>query len=176
MNSRLLLPIAALVSSACASKASNPSATSSAPAALATEAAGKSWSGNFQQQQQRSSGVGPAGVNRAHGSVRLSPKPGDDSRTKVQINVTVVDNAGATMSWGIFPGRCGSGSGLGLPLSPPSSLPSLEANRSGAATLNTDIALKMPSSGTYHVNVFWKTSTSDLSDVATCANLRAENS
>ena len=114
-------------------------------------------------------------MNRASGTVRLTPKPGDNQRTKVAISVTVVDNAGATMAWGIFPGRCGSGSGLGLPLVPPSSLPSLEANRSGAATLTTEIALALPSSGTYHLNVFWKTSTSDLSEVATCANLRAEN-
>jgi hypothetical protein len=135
-----------------------------------------SWAGNFQQQQQRASGVGPAKTNRAHGTVRLSPKPGDDKRTKVAISVTVVENAGATMAWGIFPGRCGSGSGLALPLIPPTSLASLEANRSGAATLSTEIPLQMPASGTYHVNVFWKTgATTDLADVATCANLRIEN-
>lgn len=176
MNSRLFLPIAALVSSACASKGGNaPAETSSAPAALATATAGMAWSGNFQQQQQRTSGVGPTSANRAHGTVRLSPKPGDDKRTKVAINVTVVANPGATMAWSIYPGRCGSGSGMALPLVPPSSLPSLEAGRTGAATLNTEVALQMPGSGAYHLNVFWGTRTADLADVATCANLRLEN-
>jgi len=175
MKHRLLLPIAALVSSACASKSgSNPSQSSSAPAALAT-AGGSAWVGNFQQQQQRVSGVGPTSMNRAHGTVRLSPKPGDDSRTKVAMNVTVVAATGNTMAWGIFPGRCGSGSGMALPLVPPSSLPSLEAGRTGAATLNTDIAFKMPTSGQYHLNVFWGTRTADLADVATCANLTRES-
>lgn len=175
MNHRLLLPIAALVSSACASKNPEPSASSSAPAALATSAGGAIWVGNFQQQQQRTQGLGPTKTNRAHGNVRLSPKPGDAARTKVEINVTVVEAQGATMAWGIYPGRCGSGSGMALPLIPSSSIPSLEANRSGAATLNTDIALVMPQTGVYHLNVYWTTRTTDLSDVATCANLRVEN-
>jgi len=172
MYRHFLLPIAALVTSACAAK--GPSASSSAPAVLATSS-GATWVGNFQQQQQRAAGVGPTAANRAHGTVRLSPKPGDTTRTQVQINVTVVAATGATMSWGIYPGRCGSGSGMSLPLVPPSSLPSLEAGRTGAATLNTELALQMPKSGNYHLNVFWSTRTSDLADVATCANLRVEN-
>ena len=175
MNHRLILPIAALVTGACASKNPEPSASSSAPAALATSSGGATWVGNFQQQQQRTQGIGPTKTNRAHGSVRLSPKPGDEKRTKVSISVTVVEAAGATMAWGIYPGRCGSGSGMALPLVPTSAIPSLEANRSGAATLNTDIALVMPQNGVYHLNVYWGTRTSDLTDVATCANLRVEN-
>ena len=177
MNSRFFLPIAALVTSACASKGPGPQPVSSAPAALSTSAGGSTWIGSFQQQQQRAaSGIGPVKTNRAHGEVRLSPKPGDASRTKVQMSVTVVEAPGATMSWGIFPGRCGSGSGMALPLVPISSLPSLEANRSGAATLNSEIALQLPQSGTFHLNVFWTTRAADLSDVATCANLRLEGS
>ena len=176
MNHRLFLPIAALVSSACASKNPEPAASSSAPAALATSSGGATWVGNFQQQQQRTSqGIGPAKTNRAHGTVRLTPKPSDNARTLVNISVTVVEAAGATMAWGIYPGRCGSGSGMALPLIPSSAIPSLEANRSGAATLNTDVAFQMPTSGVYHLNVYWGTRTSDLADVATCANLRMEN-
>ena len=174
MHRHLFLPIAALVTSACASKSPSTTPSSSAPAALATSVGAVTWSGNFQQQQQRVAGVGPTSTNRAHGNVRLSPKQGDDKRTQVVLNVTVVAAPGATMAWGIYPGRCGSGSGMALPLIPPSSLPSLEAGRTGAASLNTDIALQMPTSGSYHLNVFWTTRTADLADVATCANLRVE--
>jgi hypothetical protein len=172
MNGRFLVPVAALVASACAPK--SPAPSSSPPAALATSATVPAWVGSFQQQQQRAAGVGPTSANRAHGTIRLAPKPGDENRTKVQISVTVVAAPGATMAWGIFPGRCGSGSGMALPLVPPSSLPSLEAGRTGAATLNTEVALQLPKTGQYHVNVFWTTRTADLTDVATCANLRTE--
>ena len=130
------------------------------------------WSGSFQQQQQVASGVGPTSKNRAFGSVKLAPSSSNPSRTRVEIELTAPVQAAASMAWGVYPGRCGSGSGLGMPIVATSSLPMLEATRNGSASLASDVAMELPVSGTYHLNVFWGISTGDLADVLTCANLK----
>ena len=159
----------ALVVTACAQR--TPAAATSSSALLQSHSP-RAWTGRFQQQQQRASGVGPTSKNRAFGSVKLAPKAGDAKRTRVEIDLNAPVQAGASMAWSVYPGRCGSGSGLGMPLVATSSLPMLEAIRSGSASLATDVAFELPTSGTYHLNIFWGISSSDLADVLTCANLR----
>jgi hypothetical protein len=129
------------------------------------------WGGEFRPQQQRTGGLGPTGKNRVFGSVALERLPGDSTRSRIQLAITTFLSGGQSLPWSIYPGRCGSGSGLASPLIPPGTLPMLETVANGKATLNSEVALRLPAKGTYHLNVFWSTASMDLSAVLACANL-----
>jgi hypothetical protein len=167
---RHLLPIAALAAAGCASS----SVRAPAPEPSATTTAAVKWSGNFQPQQQRSANLEPTVKNRAFGTAVLAPAKDDANRTRVQLTVNAQVESGLSLPWGIYPGRCGSGSGLALPLIATQTLPSLDVNRNGSAQLDSEIALTLPKTGTFHLNIFWPSRANELNGVLTCANLKAE--
>ena len=160
----LLFVTTALAGCASAGKpAREPSALGSTPV---------KWAGTFQPQQQRSAALGPTQKNIAYGTVSITPTDSDDERSQVQINLNAGVTSGQTLAWGIYPGRCGSGSGLAMPLVTQTNLPPIEVIRSGGAQLNSEVKLKMPRSGSYQVNIFWtQRASADLADVMTCANI-----
>lgn len=169
MRRTLLLPAVALLALGCVRKTAP--VTQAAMTGVPVR-----WSGSFQPQQQRTGGLGPTASNRAFGSVSLTPSLTDANRARVQITLTAPVQTGQSLAWGMFPGRCGSGSGMAMPVVAVTTLPPLEVVRSGGAQMDQEIAITLPSGGGYHVNVFWSTRAGDLSDVMTCANLRAANS
>lgn len=137
-------------------------------------AAAVKWSGTFQPQQQRTGNLAPTVKNRAFGTAELTPSKVDANRARVQLTVNAQVESGSSLPWGIYPGRCGSGSGLTLPLVATQTLPTLDVNRNGSAQLDSEIALTLPKSGTFHLNVFWPRRENELDGVLTCANLKAE--
>jgi hypothetical protein len=52
--------------------------------------------------------------------------------------------------------------------------PVIEIGGNGRGEVDTDMALRLPVLGTYHVNVYW-TGRGGLADVMTCANLKRED-
>jgi len=172
MHPRTLL-LATLGVAACASRPGPGAIAAREPSGLSTEPV--RWAGNFQPQQQRVAALGPTQKNRAYGTISLTPTESDSDRTQVQLTLNASVTAGQTLMWGIYPGRCGSGSTLAMPLIPPANLPQIEVIRSGGAQMNTEVKLRLPGSGTYQANVFWAQHTTDLNDVMTCANLTPQS-
>jgi len=116
--------------------------------------------------QQTSGGLGPTGQNKAFGTVKLSSK--GTARAQVSITVSTPLSNAASLNWAVLSGRCGSGS---LPLVGVERFPVIEVGNNGRGQLEGEMALDVPTSGTYHVNIYWG-SGQQISDVMTCANLR----
>ena len=170
MKLRLLfLPASVAMVSACASsKPVTDSAASVPTASVSTSGSTGSvvWTGSLQPMQQQSGGLGPTGQNKAFGNVRLTSK--GTSRTAISIQVSTPLSNAASLNWAILPGRCGTGS---LPLVGVERFPLIEVGNNGRGQLEGDMSLELPTSGTYHVNIYWG-SGQQISDVMTCANLR----
>ncbi|HZJ01454.1 MAG TPA: hypothetical protein VFD22_12400 [Gemmatimonadaceae bacterium] len=170
MRLRLLcLPASVAAVAACASSKPVTDSAAGVPTASVSTSGSAGpviWSGSLQPMQQTSGGLGPTGQNKAFGSVRLSSK--GTARTAISIQVSTPLSSAASLNWAMLPGRCGTGS---LPLVGVERFPVIEVGNNGRGQLEGDMALELPESGTYHVNIYWG-SGSQLSDVMTCANLR----
>lgn len=168
MRIRLLcLPASLIGLAGCAS--SKPVADSAAgvpTASVSTSTGPVTWTGSLQPIQQASGSLGPTGQNKAFGTVTLSSK--GTTRTAISITVSTPLTNAASLNWAVLSGRCGSGS---LPLVGIERFPLIEVGNNGRGQLETDMALELPQSGSYHVNIYWGTG-QQLSDVMTCANLR----
>lgn len=111
----------------------------------------------------------PTSQNKAYGTVFLAVAGLD--RTRVRITVSTSHRFSTTVLWAMHTGRCGSGS---LPVMAIEHFPPIDISGNGRGDLDTDMALRLPVTGTYHVNVYW-TGRGGLSDVMTCANLQRES-
>jgi len=126
------------------------------------------WSGNFQPVQIRSSNVGMRIQSRIYGTAELATAEGNTSRTRARLRFTVQTTGGSfTVQWALLSGRCGSGS---LPVAPVENFPIIEVGSNGRAQLDDELALELPQSGEYHINVYL--GGQNLDNVITCANLR----
>lgn len=167
----LRAPVLLLGFAACATTkpvADTGAATGAAPAPSATISAGETvrWTGSLQPMQQRSGGLGPTGQNKAFGSVTLSSR--GPERTAISIQVSTPLQGSASLNWAILPGRCGSGA---LPIVGIERFPVIDVGNNGRGQLENEMSLGLPTSGAYHVNIYWAGG-QQLSDVMTCANLR----
>ena len=166
----IVAPAVIAVLAACASTTPVAASGDALPASASAQSAspGTRWSGSLQPTQQSSGSVGPRGQSKAFGSVRLSSKgPG---RTVVDLSLSTSLQNSTSLNWALLPGRCGTGS---LPLVGIERFPVIEVGTNGRGQLTSEMALALPESGTYHLNVYWG-SGQQLSDVMTCANLRKE--
>ncbi len=169
MRARNVLVFATLATAACASTPQvSPSAGGDDAAPATIDATGAtSYSGDFRPVQQNTGSVGMQAQQRIYGTVRLVFRE-LTSRTNVQMRLNTNVQSSEVLTWGVVPGRCGSG---GLPMSPVSQMPALEISNMGQGEVNRDgVALVMPAGATYHVNVYRGGDT--LRDVIACANLR----
>lgn len=122
------------------------------------------WSGKFRPTQQQSLGVEMRSRNIASGTVTLTAP--NEREMHVRISLSGPEDQSGALLWAIAPGACRSGS---IPLMPVSSFPELRMIN-GHAELDRPISIPIPTSGTYHVNVYNSTVT-DESGVMTCAEL-----
>ena len=127
------------------------------------------WSGNLQRVQQQSGRAFPTSQNKAYGTVHLAAAGPD--RARVRLFVSTSHRFSTTVLWAVHSGRCGTGS---LPLMAIEHFPAIEIGGNGRGEVDTDMALRLPATGTYHVNIYW-TGRGGLSDVMTCANLKRES-
>ena len=163
------MALAALVVSACASH-SGSSAPSSPPTASISPASSSSgsWTGSFQPVQQQSGNLTPRGTNRTYGTAVLTVSPSSPSRTHAVIEISTTLTTQSLLHWAIAAGRCGS---VTLPLIGVDQFPTIEVSNSGQGKVAADVPVNMPTSGTYHVDVYWGGG-QDRSDVMACANLK----
>lgn len=125
------------------------------------------WSGNLQSVQQRTGSLSPTSQTRAYGSVDLLITERDPNRTRAQIVVNLPTPQSTQLTWGLLPGRCGSG---GLPVMPVDQFPVIDVGNNGRGQLDVEMPMTLPTGGTYHVNVYRRGN--QLNDVVTCANLK----
>lgn len=169
MRARNVLVFATLATAACAS---SPQVSAGAggdnAAAGSIDATGAvTYTGDFRPVQQNTGAVGMQASQRIYGNVRLIFRE-STSRTNVQMRLNTNVQSSEVLTWGVVPGRCGSG---GIPMSPVSQMPALEISNMGQGEVNREgVALVLPAGATYHVNVYRGGDT--LRDVIACANLR----
>jgi len=161
-----------LASAACASGSSS-SASAPTPSASGSVNPGvapaRGWNGSFQPVQQQTGNLTPRGTNRTYGSVTLTASSASENRTHAEIEISTTLPTSALLHWALSSGRCGSST---LPLLGVDQFPSIEVSNSGQGKLSSDIPVTLPTSGSYHVDIFWSGG-QDRSDVMACANLRA---
>lgn len=122
------------------------------------------WQGTLQATQQRTGMAAPTSQNKTTGSVSLTEV--GPERTRVRMIVSTPVSSVSALQWAILPGRCGSGT---LPIAVVSSFPAIEISNNGRGELDMEIPLALPTSGTFHVNVY--RGGTQLNNVITCANL-----
>ena len=168
--------VAALALAGCASSpkvdssASAPAATSSAAASNSLSGSPtRRWTGNLNPTTSRTGQVAATGSSKTFGTVNLTVAESSENRSRARITLTA-PVSGAQLKWALLPGRCGSGavSVMAVEL-----FPVLDVGTSGRTDMDVEFPFTLPSSGTYHVNVYWPTG-QQLNDVMTCENLLME--
>lgn len=162
----LAIPAVALAVSACASAPKThlaevtPASSTPAPALI-------QWSGSFQAvQQQNGNANAPRGRNNASGTIVLTASSRNSIRARITLNSTT---SSQYVHWALISGRCGSSA---IPLLTVNQFPDISMSN-GRGQLDGQVPLDIPTSGTYHIDVYWSNG-QDQADVMTCANLRLE--
>ena len=158
----------ALATTACASGSqSRPPEPEATPNGSITPALIE-WTGSFQSiQQQAGDAAAPRGRNNATGRVVLT----SSGRNALHARITLTgggDNS-QYFHWALVSGRCGSPA---IPLLSINQFPDISMNK-GRGQVDGEVPLALPTSGTYHVDVYWSNG-QDQADVMTCANLKSE--
>jgi len=124
--------------------------------------------GPFTPTQVRSSNVAMRTQSRIYGNVELVAVEGETPRSRVRLTFTTqTGGTSYTAQWALLQGRCGTGS---LPVMAIDNFPQIEVGSNGRAQLDTELALGVPSTGEYHINVY--VGGQQLDNVITCANLK----
>jgi hypothetical protein len=156
-----------VLASACASGSHSPAVTPAGTGADAPGVLGLAWTGRFQPRQQQSGdGTSLRGRNNATGTVTLTALARE--RLRAEITVATPLATATNIRWSLSTGACGSNT---IPVLPVDQFPEITVSSSGRGQLDTEVPTSLPTSGSYHVNIFW-TNGADESDVMTCANLR----
>lgn len=167
--SAAFLSMAAL--GACASGGASSSSTASvAPSAQAVGSTTPvnliQWTGSFHPATEISSGGGGTHVS-VSGGAKLTATSGHG----MHAHLTLSTNAGIAdatpVHWAIAQGDCHNGA---LPVAPVSAFPDLNISND-RGELDADVAVDLPTSGRYHLNVY-KSESTDEADVFTCAPLQ----
>lgn len=127
------------------------------------------WSGKFTTSTKQSGDLAAIrGQANISGDVLLTAIAQD--RLKAEINVSNANGSRSELFWALVSGRCGSNS---IPTMTVNQFPVIEVSSTGTGRLNGEVPLALPTSGTYHVNLYL-THGGDEADVLSCANLRME--
>jgi hypothetical protein len=125
------------------------------------------WSGKFATMTKQSGDVSAIrGQTNITGDVTLTALA--ENRLKAEIDIANTNAARSELFWALVSGRCGSNS---IPTLTVNQFPVIEVNSSGRGRVSGEVPLGLPTSGTYHVNLYL-THGGDESDVLSCANLR----
>lgn len=164
------LSVAVVVTAGCASSSAGSSAEPSIAVQAASGALSPSdiqWSGRFRAVQQQTSSIDPRGRNVASGTVVLTAQSATVTRARIDLSGPVEDSR--QLHWAVAPGACLSGT---IPLLAVNEFPDIDMRR-GHGQLDQTLPITLPTSGTYHVNVYTGDG-SDESSVLTCAPLKLE--
>lgn len=126
-------------------------------------------SGSFTPTQVRSSNVAMRTQSRIYGQAEMIEIP-EATSPRSRVKITFTSQSGGTSyiaQWALLQGRCGTGS---IPVMAIDNFPTIEVGANGRAQLDTEIALAVPPTGEYHINVY--VGGQQLDNVITCANLK----
>ena len=172
--SRFLAPALSCVALlACATTPSaKPDPSSDAGRTEAIIAAANRWTGTFNPTQSYAASAVTTTRQKAFGNIELRVSPNRPSVSHVNLTVSVPVEPNLTnLGWAIHPGSCGSGTPAMMAAG---TFPTIVLSANGRGTVDDDIAFTVPTTGSYHVNVFRGNGT-QLTDVITCANLRRDS-
>lgn len=106
----------------------------------------------------------PAFQNKATGTVFISQAGLERIRVRLTVSTTFTD--GSPLQWAIVPGQCSTDM---MPITSVQQFPVIDLTPSGRGEVDAEIALTMPATGQYHVNVYRGGTRHD--QVLTCGNL-----
>lgn len=131
----------------------------------ALQGAGK-WTSTLQPVNQFRFNAADSTRDRSYGSAQWGP-----GTTPMESRINLVFTyAGAErgLTWAILFGRCGNES---LPVVPTATFPELDVSGGGRAQLNATISIEVPTSGTYHIEIY-KDRTGGSDSMVACGNFR----
>ena len=123
------------------------------------------WTGRFQATQQQTGDVATHAMNQTTGLVTLTAAGPNQTRVQLTVSGPMLDPV--QLPWAMASGACRSGS---IPLMAVAQFPEITMSN-GRGELDAVFSMPMPTTGTYHVNVY-NGSTSDESGVMACAELK----
>lgn len=162
--------LAGLALGGCASRSAE-SAVGTGVSPDAAEGSAVRWTGSFAPTQQRTGEFAGTDRARTYGNATLSMSPRDRTRSVARLSFTVPSTVmNQSLRWAVLPGRCGSGA---VPVMATNLFPPIEVGGNGRAEITTELPLAVPTSGSFHINVYWPGG-DQLENVLTCTNLRRE--
>ena len=125
------------------------------------------WSASVQSVREDRINISPDSVReKSFGSAQWTPGAGP---TQSNVNLTFTyTGPERDLSWAILFGTCGIAS---LPVVPLSTFPELNVAGNGRGQINGTIAIDLPVTGTFHVDIY-KDRTGSLESVVACGNMR----
>ena len=125
------------------------------------------WTASVQSIRDDRINISPDSVReKSFGSVQWTPGAGP---TQSNVNLTFsYTGPERDLSWAILFGTCGSAS---LPVVPLSNFPELNVSGSGRGQINGTIAVDLPATGTFHVDIY-KDRTGSIEALVACGNMR----
>lgn len=129
----------------------------------------RKWTTTIQPVNQFRFNAADSTRDRSYGNAQWSA-----GMTPMQSNVNLVFSYAGTergLTWAILFGRCGIAS---LPVVPTSTFPELDVSGGGRAQLNATIPIELPTSGTYHIELY-KDRTGGAESMVACGNFRYIN-
>jgi len=133
-------------------------------AAMAAAGSPIRWQAMLQATHQRTAIVAPMIRNRTTGTIFIAQAGAERARVRLAVSTTRHD--GSPLQWAIVPGRCGSNM---MPITSVERFPILDIGADGRGELDMELALTMPATGQFHVNVY--RGGTQLNNVLTCGNL-----
>lgn len=174
MTSARMIAAALLLAggAACATApAVNPPPNSDAARTAAIIESSQRWTASLNPTQGNSGVAVTTTRQKAFGTVELTVSPNRPSVSHVRLTVSVPMEPGLnSLGWGIHEGSCGSGTPL---IMSAGTFPVIILSPNGRGTVDDDIPLTLPQTGSYHVNVF-RGSGNQLTDVITCGEIRRQ--
>ena len=176
MRSRIIVGMAlgALGAAACAS--GGAAGGSAQPTSVSMEAGGGQlgpaflqWTGRFRPTEVQTGDVAYHPSNQVTGSVTLTAPAANQTHVRLTVEGPMTDPD--REPWSVSPGPCHSGT---IPLLTVAQFPEITMSN-GRGTLDVTFSMTLPTSGTYHVNVYNSGSTADESGVWACAELKLEH-
>ena len=142
----------------------------SAPAPSVSTAGGASassrWSANIQSVTQNTGAVQQTTRDRSYGTATWTHGAAA-SLSNVNLVFTYTGSE-RTLAWAILPGSCATPA---LPVIPMSSFPELNVGGGGRAQVTTSLPLELPSTGTYHIDIY-RDRRGGADALIACGNLR----
>lgn len=152
--------------SGCAKATPVDGAPTPSTSANAAGSAGARWTANIQSVTQNRGEVTATSRDRSYGSAVWN-KGAAESLTNINVVFTYTGQE-RTLAWAILPGSCGTPA---LPVLPMSNFAELNVGGGGRAQVTTSLPLELPSTGTYHIDVY-RDRRGGTDALIACGNLR----